>query len=111
MINSPELFVKIDDFEIYIIAGYIDEDSNFKLSEKIILKIEEIKNKRIYSLETASNLIKKNILLIEQKINFTFRDLTIILNNLEVSFLNLSGFRKLNGTQISKENVTYILNS
>ena len=35
MINSPELFVKIDDFEIYIIAGYIDEDSNFKLSEKI----------------------------------------------------------------------------
>ena len=111
MINSPELFVKIDDIEIYIIAGYIDEDSNFKLSEKIILKIEEIKNKRIYSLETASNLIKKNILLIEQKINFTFRDLTIILNNLEVSFLNLSGFRKLNGTQISKENVTYILNS
>ena len=111
MFNSLELFVKIDDCEIYIIAGYTDEESNFKLSEQIILNTEEIKNNNIYNLETISNLIKKNILLIEQKINFTFKDLTIILNNLEVSFLNLCGFKKLNGTQISKENITYILNS
>ena len=68
MFNSLELFVKIDDCEIYIIAGYIDEESNFKLSEQIILNTEEIKNNNIYNLETISNLIKKNILLIEQKL-------------------------------------------
>ena len=48
---------------------------------------------------------------IEEKINYTFKDLILILNNFNISFLNLTGFKKLNGTQISKENVTYILNS
>ena len=33
------------------------------------------------------------------------------MNNFKISYLNLSGFKKLNGTQISKENITYILNS
>ena len=48
---------------------------------------------------------------IEEKVNHTFKDLILILNNFNISFLNLTGFKKLNGTQISKENVTYILNS
>ena len=46
---------------------------------------------------------KKSVLLL--------KNLIIILNNFDISFLNLSGFKKLNGTQISKENITYILNS
>ena len=48
---------------------------------------------------------------LEKKINFTFKESIIILNYFDISFLNFTGYRKLNGSQISKENITYIINS
>jgi cell division ATPase FtsA len=61
--------------------------------------------------EKVFNTIKKNIYLIEQKLNFTFKEIVLILENFNPTFLNLSGFKKLNGSQILRENITYILNS
>ena len=66
---------------------------------------------KLSDLDNIFKTIKENILIIEQKINHTFKDIIIILDNFDISFLNLCGFKKLNGTQISKENITYILNS
>ncbi len=111
MNNSPKLFICIGNLEISIIIGFIDEKNNFEILEKLFLPIEGIVENKISDLDKFTNLIKKNILLIEQKINYTFKDIILILDNFEISFLNLCGFKKLNGTQISKENITYILNS
>ena len=111
MNNSPKLFICIGNLEISIIIGFEDEKNNFKILEKLFLPIEGIIENKISDLDKFTNLIKKNILLIEQKINYTFKDIILILDNFEISFLNLCGFKKLNGTQISKENITYILNS
>ena len=111
MNNSPKLFICIGNLEISIIIGFIDEKNNFEILEKQLLPIEGIIENKISDLDKFTNLIKKNILLIEQKINYTFKDTILILDNFEISFLNLCGFKKLNGTQISKENITYILNS
>ena len=111
MKNSQELFIKIDDLEITFFTGYIDEENNFKLKEKLTFPNEYFKEDKISDLQKTANFIKKNILLIEQKINYTFKDIILILDNFKISFLNLSGFKRLNGTQISKENVTYILNN
>ena len=111
MNNSPKLFICIGSLEVSIIIGFIDEKNNFEILEKLSLPIEGIIENKISDLDKFTNLIKKNVLLIEQKINYTFKDLIIILDNFEISFLNLCGFKKLNGTQISKENITYILNS
>ena len=111
MNNLPKLFICIRDLEISIIAGHIDEQNNFKLLEKLFLPIAGIKENKILDLDRFSSLIKKNVLSIEQKINYTFKDIIIVLDNLNISFLNFCGFKKLNGTQISKENITYILNS
>ena len=110
MINSPKLFISIGDLEISLITGYDDQNS-FKLLEKLILPIDGIYKNKISDIDKIGNLIRRNILIIEQKVNYTFKDIIIILDNLEISFLNLCGFKKLNGTQISKENITYILNS
>ena len=110
MNNSPKLFICIGNLEISIIIGFEDEKNNFKILEKLFLPIEGIIENKISDLDKFTNLIKKNILLIEQKINYTFKDIILILDNFEISFLNLCGFKKLNGTQISKENITYILN-
>ena len=111
MNNLPKLFMSIGEFEISLIVGHNDDQNSFELLEKLIFPIDGISKNKITDLDKIKNLIKKNILAIEKKINYTFKDIIIILNNFEISFLNLCGFKKLNGSQISKENITYILNS
>ena len=49
--------------------------------------------------------------MIEQKINFIFKEVTLIIDNFRCSAINFSGFKKLNGSQLVKENITYLLNS
>ena len=109
--NSLELFNKIDEEEIHFDVVNFDEHDNLKILESSSITNIGIRENKILNLEDFTHQIKKNILQIEEKINYTFKDLILILNNFNISFLNLTGFKKLNGTQISKENVTYILNS
>ena len=111
MNNLPKLFISIGDLKISLIAGYNDDQNSFKILEKLILPIDSINENKFIDLDKITNVIKKNIFIIEQKVNYTFKDIIVILNNFEVSFLNLCGFKKLNKTQITKENITYILNS
>ena len=111
MNNLPKLFVCIGDVEISLIAGLNNDQNSFKILEKLTFPIDGIRKNKITDPGKIINLIKRNILITEQKIKYTFKDIIVILNNFEISFLNLCGFKKLNGTQISKENITYILNS
>ena len=55
-------------------------------------------------------LIKENIYLIEKKIDYIFKEVILIIDNFNCSLISFSGFKKLNGSQLGKENVTYILN-
>tara|TARA_E500000178_G_scaffold332845_1_gene367125 strand:+ start:62 stop:1255 length:1194 start_codon:yes stop_codon:yes gene_type:complete len=110
MNNLPKLFISIGDLEISIIAGQNNDQNSLEILDKLILPIDSIIKNRIVDFDKITNIIKKNIFIIEQKVNYTFKDITVILNNFEISILNLCGFKKLNGTQISKENITYILN-
>ena len=47
----------------------------------------------------------------KKKIDFTFKEVIIIIDNFNCSLISFSGFKKLNGSQLGKENVTYILNN
>ena len=109
--NSLELFIKIDEEEIYFDVVNFDEHNNLKILESSSITNIGIRENKILNFEDFTHQIKKKILQIEEKVNYTFKDLILILYNFNISFLNLTGFKKLNGTQISKENVTYILNS
>ena len=80
------------------------------IKHQLNLPTSGLSENSISNIEEVTDTIKKSVLQIEQKINFTFKDLVIILDFFEISFLNLTGYRKLNGTQISKENIAYILN-
>ena len=111
MNNLPKLFISIDDLEIFLIVGHNDDKKNFKILEKLILPIYSIDENKTLNLNKVAENIKKNILIIERKVNYTFKDIIVIINNFDISFLNFCGFKKLNGTQVSKENITYILNS
>lgn len=111
MNNSPKLFIIISNLDISIITGHDESQNNFKLLEKLVLPNQDIIKNRVTNLEKITNLIKKNILIIEEKVGYTFKNIIVILDTFEISFLNLSGYKRLNGSQISKENIFYILNS
>ncbi len=100
--------MKITKEKLLFYVGDYDQNNNFR-----ILQSSSVSYDRdiISDIKKISSYIKKNLIIIEQKINYTFKDLIIILDNFDLSFLNLTGFKKLNGTQISKENIFYIINS
>ena len=108
---SLKLFIKFEKKGIIIIVSEIDDQNNIKLVDKIILPIKGFDKNKILNIEDIIDSIKNNILIIEKKIKFTFKELVLILDNFDISFLNFTGYKKLNGTQISKDNITYILNS
>jgi cell division protein FtsA len=110
-IDSSVLFIEINNSEYNFAVCEKDKKNNFNVIFKNSIPLQGIKNYKITDLEIAIVAIKKNIYLIEQKLNTIFKETVLILDNLNRSFISLTGYKKLNGSQILKENITYILNS
>ena len=71
-IHSPTLFIEINNSE-YIFS--VQDESNHKnlnFIYKCIVPIEGIEEKKIINFDLALDAIKKNIYIIEQKLNFFF---------------------------------------
>ena len=109
--NSPQLFIEISNLEIVFIVGKNNEKYEFELIYSNNIKVNDAREKEIFDFESIHNLVKENIYLIEQKLNFTFKEVTLILDMPDNFLINFTGFKKLNGSQLSKQNVTFIINS
>ncbi len=110
-ILSPTLFIEINNSEYIFLVGEKNEKDNFNIIYKNIVPIEGIENFEITNFDLVFNLIKKNIYLLEGKVSLIFKDIVLVLDNFNISFVNFTGFKKLNGSQILKDDITYILNS
>ena len=110
-IKDPILFVEINNKEYNFVAGSFDENQNFEIIEKITSNNEGINENKIINIDQASEKIKKNIEIIEKKLNFVFKETTILLENFDFNCVNISGYKKLNGSQVLKENISFIINS
>ena len=110
--NTDEfiLFIEINDENYIFVAGICDESENFKVVEKIISPNTGIEKNKFTSLDESSSEIKKNIELLEIKLNYVFKKAFVIIDNFDYNCINISGFKKLNGSQVLKENISYILN-
>ena len=108
--NQPVLFIEINNSEYIFVVGSKDEKENFSLIYSKSIPQEGISNKRIDNLNLVKKIIKENIYLIEKKIDFIFKEVILIIDNFNCSMINLTGYKKLNGSQLGKDNVTYILN-
>ena len=106
----PSLFIEINNLNYIFLVGTNDENNNFKINYKLAIPLQGVEKDRIIDLEKAYNCLKENIYKIEQNLNLTFKEVTLILENFNPIFVNLSGFKNLNGSQILRENITYILN-
>ena len=109
-LNEPYLIIDINDNKIIIFVISFNEKNNFKILKKNILNSTGIQNGRITDIEIASQLIKKSINNIEEDISYFFSNVTVIINPTQINSLNVSGYKKLNGSQVSNDDITYILN-
>ena len=109
--KAPILFVEINLSNYIFFAGRYNENNDLEIIEKITTPNTGIDRNRVVNLDDAREILKKNIQIIESKLNFIFKEVIIILDNFDYLCLNLSGFKKLNGSQLIKENITYILNA
>ena len=109
--KKPTLFIEINDLNFIFVAAEYDKNQNIKIKEKFIAPNEGIDHNKIINIDSASKIIKKNVELIETKLNYIFKDLILIIDSFDTSCVNISGFKKLNGSQILKDNISYILNS
>ena len=110
-LNSPILFIEINKLEFIFGVGELDENSGFKLLYNQTTPIEGIVDNKIIELERISEILKNGIYSIEQKLNLNFKNIILVLDNFDKFCINLSGFKKLNGSQLLKENISYIINS
>ena len=108
--NNPSLFVEINESSYIFMVVIQDENQNFKMIEKIITQNAGIEKNKFVNINEASEVINKNVEQIEKKINYIFKSVTITLDIFDYSCINISGFKKLNGSQVLKENISYILN-
>ncbi len=110
MKKSLSLFLEINNFN-FIFFVVENNEEGFKVNYKLITPLNGIEKSRISDMEKVSNILKENVYLIEQKFNYTFKEIILILENFNPTFLNISGFKKLDGSQIIRENITYIINT
>ena len=109
-LNEPYLIIDLNDKKIIFFVVSFNEKKNFKVLKKIILKSTGIKNGRVIDIESVSQLLKKTINNTEDDINYFFSSVVVVINPNKINCLNVSGYKKLNGSQVSNEDIAYILN-
>ena len=110
-LNSPSLYIEINRSNFIFVVGKRDKKNNFKNIYRLEASIKGVNENSISNYDEILNLIKQNLYSIEQKLDNTFTEVVLILENLNTSFVNVAGFKKLNSSQILRENITYILNT
>ena len=107
----PHLFLEIkNDKFIFLVTSY-NEDLNLKILHQESINSTGIKDGEIYNLNDAAELIQNVVEKIEKKINYVFKEVVLIYLQDNLSCINISGFKKLKGTQLLEEDIFFILNN
>ena len=109
-LNKPYLIINLNDSKIIFFIISFDEKKNYKLIKNIIVDSEGIQKGKIVDIDLVVKLIKKTVNSVEDELNIFFSEASIIINPDNVNCINISGYKKLNGSQVSKEDIAYILN-
>ena len=105
------LYVEINNSNLIFYVEETYNQNSSKIKYKLDIPTIGLERNKILNFDELFDIIKKNIYLSEQNLKCTFKEIVLILDNFDVSFVTLSGYKKLNGSQILRENITYILNT
>ena len=109
--NSPILFIEINNFEFIFYVVHHNFEEKFQMIYEESIPMRGNLNEKISYQDKIFGKVKEKIYLIENKFNIIFKEVILIIDEFNYSLINLSGFKKLNGSQLNKNDVTYILNS
>ena len=93
-ISNPTLFVEANNLNFIFFVGVYDQNENFKIVYESNISLNGLNGNKISDLEKILNEIKEKIFSIEKQFNHTFREVVLILDNYELTFISLSGFSK-----------------
>ena len=105
------LLIEFNNNQILFSVVEYDNELNYKIIHTEIVTTKFIENSKIHNLENVSKLIIETLLKIETKFDQTFKSANLLLDHENLSCINISGFKKLNGAQVTKENISFILNN
>ena len=108
--KQKNLFLEINNEKFIVAVGEYDEELNFKIVDKEIILPQGYQNGKITDLDMCGDDLKKTIKKIENRLNLLFSDANVITNQNNFECVNVCGFKKLNGTQILSEDISYIIN-
>ena len=106
-----KLFLEIKDKNLFFVAGEYNENLDFIVIEKLEVNATGIQDGKIINIEKISEILKYSLEQIEIKVKYTFKYINIILNQKKIDCINVTGFKKLNGSLILKEDISHIINN
>ena len=109
-LKKKNLYLEINNESFLVAIGEYDDELNFKILNREIYSPSGFRNGKIINLANTVENLKKVIKRVENKSNFLFSEINVIINQNNVDCINVSGFKKLNGNQILSDDVSYILN-
>ena len=104
------LIAEIADDKIRYIVVKFDDNSDHKILLKKIFKNNGIKKGKILDFELTAKKINEDINDLEKESHNVFKNISLVINESEISCTNLSGFKILNGSKVEKRDLEYILN-
>ena len=110
-INKPTLILELNEQNFIFLVIEYNESLSFKVLENLSVPTQGFDNNKIIDINLVSRVILNGVEKIEKKINYIFKKISIILDQDEFNCINISGFKKLNGSQLQNEDVSYILNN
>tara|TARA_S200000501_G_scaffold360183_1_gene386954 strand:+ start:5956 stop:7143 length:1188 start_codon:yes stop_codon:yes gene_type:complete len=108
--DKDYLIAEISDDNIRYLIYKFDEKSNYKSLSRKISKNSGIKKGKIVDFDFSAKKINDDIKHLEKESNKTFKNISLVINEPEISSINLSGFKKLKGSKVDKRDLEYILN-
>lgn len=109
-INKPQLFIEVDDTEFKFLVVKYNENLSIDVIYFNKISADGVLNGKIIDIDISSKIFKEQLNILEKKINYFFKDAFIIVNFSDFQSINISGYKKLNGSQILTEDISFILN-
>lgn len=109
-INEPYLLIDVNDKYFTFLIFKYNENFEFQVIDFKHVESEGVNDGKIVDVFLSSQLIRKSLNQIEKKNKLIFKYATVISNQHNFECINITGFKKINGSQILSEDITYVLN-
>ena len=88
-----QLYIEIKNSNLIFYVVEKDDQNSLSISYKLDIPVTWLENNKILNFDNFSDSIKKNIYLVEQNQKWTFKEVILILDSVNTSFVSLSGYK------------------